>query len=76
MCLNHVRSLSEVPRRVEPDQSTPAWCRGTFDKAVSSGPLAFAADAAPMGIQCCFGTFVLSFGGNCTMPVVANAARR
>ena len=38
---------------------TDVWGRRTFDKAVSSKPLAFAADAAPMGIQCGFGTRVL-----------------
>jgi hypothetical protein len=32
--------------------------RRTFDKAVSSKPLAFAADAGPMGIECRFGTRV------------------
>jgi hypothetical protein len=32
--------------------------RRTFDKTVSSKPLAFAADAAPMGIQWRFGTQV------------------
>jgi hypothetical protein len=32
--------------------------RRTFDKTVSSKPLAFAADAAPMGIQWRFGTRV------------------
>jgi hypothetical protein len=30
----------------------------TFDKTVSKKPLAFAADAAAMGIDCCFGTRV------------------
>jgi hypothetical protein len=32
--------------------------RRTFDKTVSSKPLAFAADAAPMGIDCFSGTRV------------------
>jgi hypothetical protein len=35
--------------------------RRTFDKTVSSKPLAFAADAAPMGIECRFGTQVLGW---------------
>ena len=37
--------------------------RRTFDKTVSSKPLAFAADAAAMGIEWCFGTFVPSRHG-------------
>ena len=42
-----------------PDVRTDVWGRRTFDKAVSSKPLAFAADAAPMGIQWGFGTRVM-----------------
>jgi len=37
--------------------------RRTFDKTVSSKPPAFAADAAAMGIEWCFGTFVPSRHG-------------
>ena len=44
--------------------------RRTFDKTVSSKALAFAADAAAMGIDCSFGTSVLPFYGNSTIPVV------
>jgi len=36
--------------------------RRTFDKTVSSKPLAFAADAAPMGIDCFSGTRVRVYG--------------
>jgi len=32
--------------------------RRAFDKTVSSKPLVFVADAAAMGIECCFGTEV------------------
>ena len=42
-----------------PHARTGCSGRRTFDKAVSSKPLVFAADAAPMGIECGFGTSVL-----------------
>src|SRR5215472_2838457 len=54
--------------RQSPTRAGMPRCRGIFDKAVSSEPLVFAADAGPMGFQCCFGTSVLFFGGNSIMP--------
>lgn len=44
--------------------------RRTFDKTVSSGPLAFAAGAAAMGFQCRFGTSVLLLSGDSVVAVV------
>ena len=47
----NVRVRGEAERRVTPD-----W-------AVRTKPLAFAADAAAMDFQCCFGTSVLFLAG-------------
>jgi len=50
--------------------------RVSSDRGVWREPLAFATDAAGMCFDWCFGTSVLDFYGNSTMPMVRTCAAR